>query len=707
MEIENRTLSEKLINSIEELKKAINKISVYDLSTYTAIELYYQIANKINEIIEECYRYEIAVSEEIIKQNECLQYLLNNGLVDEVVKKLNSMVADGTMAEIINVTIFNDLNNKIDTTKDELVEKIHDISYLISDYPRLTGETDDAPRLQRAIDDVYSKGGGTIKLTSGTTYDLKSQVKMKPYITIKGTDNLQLEDLSKSVVLNCYYGKNDENNAQIILSRACSLQGLTFNYPEQVGKNSKSPIPYGYTISTDLEADEITINDNVNLKNLMLLNSYNGINLKYAGRFNLENIYGQPLKTGLYIDQVWDVARIKTVHFWTFVSIPNEKLYTWIHTNGRAFDIRRVDQLSAFDMFCYGYNEGFYFDEYVNGEEKGGCWGTFVSCCADVCNKPIFINKVQQLNVVGGTFTTANITKPIITTGQNIATEITENGKLYTTGGKAKFTGVDFFGGSNVGVIISSVNGNIIFNGCDFNREANNKLRGMDLINEGDCEVILSGCHTNINRIAGGGNTIIDGVRLLDGNTNITGSDMTVNTKWIKYGTTSSITNITDGIQLKLTSSDNVYDFVIPTGDIRENFVVIEMDYQDMAPYDHSLYIKLCNDDGSKLFTKLIDATNTTQTTKVKLKFPVWIGKNNSPIVLRIEGMTYNSSNVLNVNITNAKMSTVDKNKLDNRQLDLIFNGRKLNIANDMISYPLMVCNGKIKILEGETETWK
>ena len=56
MEIENRTLSEKLINSIEELKKAINKISVYDLSTYTAIELYYQIANKINEIIEECYR---------------------------------------------------------------------------------------------------------------------------------------------------------------------------------------------------------------------------------------------------------------------------------------------------------------------------------------------------------------------------------------------------------------------------------------------------------------------------------------------------------------------------------------------------------------------------------------------------------------------------------------------------------------------------
>ena len=121
MEIENRKLSEKLIDSIEQLRKAINEISVYDLNTYTAIELYYKIANKINEIIQECYRYEIAVSEEIVNQNDCLQYLLNSGLQIEVIKKINEMVKDGTMDTIINQNVLQSITNQIDPD----VVKVH------------------------------------------------------------------------------------------------------------------------------------------------------------------------------------------------------------------------------------------------------------------------------------------------------------------------------------------------------------------------------------------------------------------------------------------------------------------------------------------------------------------------------------------------------------------------------------------------------
>ena len=127
MNIENRELSQKLIDSIEELRKSISKISVYDFSVYSAIELYYNIAKKLNEVIEECYRYEVSVSEEIIKQNECLQYLLNDGLNTEVVKKINQMVADGTMDTIINHNVFNSLNNKIDNYKEELSSQIKEI----------------------------------------------------------------------------------------------------------------------------------------------------------------------------------------------------------------------------------------------------------------------------------------------------------------------------------------------------------------------------------------------------------------------------------------------------------------------------------------------------------------------------------------------------------------------------------------------------
>ena len=124
MEIENRELSVNLIQNIEALKSAINEISVYDLNTYTAIELYYRLANKLNEVINGLLKHEVVVSEEIIKQNECLQYLLNDGLKTEVVDKLNTMIADGTMDELINQTAMANLNNKILKVEKDLKEEM-------------------------------------------------------------------------------------------------------------------------------------------------------------------------------------------------------------------------------------------------------------------------------------------------------------------------------------------------------------------------------------------------------------------------------------------------------------------------------------------------------------------------------------------------------------------------------------------------------
>ena len=71
-----------------QLKNSINEISVYDFNSYTSIELYYKIANKVNEIIKELERHEILVSDEIIKQNNALQEMLDSGLHNEVVNKL-------------------------------------------------------------------------------------------------------------------------------------------------------------------------------------------------------------------------------------------------------------------------------------------------------------------------------------------------------------------------------------------------------------------------------------------------------------------------------------------------------------------------------------------------------------------------------------------------------------------------------------------
>ena len=96
-----------------QLKNSINEISVYDFNSYTSIELYYKIANKVNEIIKELERHEILVSDEIIKQNNALQEMLDNGLHNEVINKINDMVNDGTMDLIINQNVLRELNSQI------------------------------------------------------------------------------------------------------------------------------------------------------------------------------------------------------------------------------------------------------------------------------------------------------------------------------------------------------------------------------------------------------------------------------------------------------------------------------------------------------------------------------------------------------------------------------------------------------------------
>ena len=102
-----------LIQNVEDLKVHLNEVSVYDLDVHTSLDLYYTIAKKFNVVIKELSRFEGVISDEIIKQNEKLIYLLGEGLNTEVVNKINSMVDDGTMDSIINHKLFTDLNSQI------------------------------------------------------------------------------------------------------------------------------------------------------------------------------------------------------------------------------------------------------------------------------------------------------------------------------------------------------------------------------------------------------------------------------------------------------------------------------------------------------------------------------------------------------------------------------------------------------------------
>lgn len=94
-----------LLKRIEELKPHnlnCNIFSVYDYNALTIQELLCEFFTKINECVNLCD-----------KTFDLVEYLVNEGISVEVAKKLNQWLDDGTLAELINETIFNDLNKKI------------------------------------------------------------------------------------------------------------------------------------------------------------------------------------------------------------------------------------------------------------------------------------------------------------------------------------------------------------------------------------------------------------------------------------------------------------------------------------------------------------------------------------------------------------------------------------------------------------------
>ena len=159
-----------LIDSVNNLKVALNEISVYDFDVYTSMELYYKIAENFNKVIKELNRFEGVISDEVIKQNEKLLYLLGDGLKIEVVDKINEMVEKGVFDTIINHNIFNNLKNDINNVKSQLEHKASkdDIARISTGTPLFassTAEMTDTTRTYVNTTDgyvyIYSVGSWT------------------------------------------------------------------------------------------------------------------------------------------------------------------------------------------------------------------------------------------------------------------------------------------------------------------------------------------------------------------------------------------------------------------------------------------------------------------------------------------------------------------------------------------------------------------
>ena len=185
------------LKEIERLNINCGVNSVYDVDGKTTQELLNQFFQKINAVIETTNA-----------SMSLLEYLIDAGLQKEIAQKLIEWIEDGTLKDIIDEDVLNEIHSKIDGAVDTVEkqrERIENIalqledsfeflkkkeSYNIKFYGAIgDGVTDDTEAFKKALNAVdYTEYGRTIFVPAGT-YLISETLELKEGTSLCGEAN--------------------------------------------------------------------------------------------------------------------------------------------------------------------------------------------------------------------------------------------------------------------------------------------------------------------------------------------------------------------------------------------------------------------------------------------------------------------------------------------------------------------------------------
>lgn len=267
------------------------------------------------------------------------------------------------------------------------------------------GRTDDTAALQSALDAAAARGGGEVHLPAGQ-YRLDGTLTIPPGATLSGvwrTPHFSTPGVGTTLL--AFAGKGKEDGPPLIAMKTnTAVRGLTVFYPEQTASDVK---PYPWTIQgagTHCSVSEVT-----------LLNPYRGIDFgTHANELHyIRNVYGCPLRTGVYLDRCTDIGRVENVHFnpnsWTRSGVPGaprgadqRRLVEFMQKNLVAFEIGRSDWEFMVNTFSWGARIGYRFFR-----SRAGCAnGNFLGIAADWAVIPLLVEDAQApgLLITNGEF---------------------------------------------------------------------------------------------------------------------------------------------------------------------------------------------------------------------------------------------------------------------------------------------------------------
>lgn len=311
-------------------------------------------------------------------------------------------------------------------------------------------KTDDTSAFQKALD-AASSGGLTVFAPRGN-YLIAGHLNIPDEVTLEGVWNIPTAFTAlKGTTLLATEGEgNADGPPFILLNRNSTLKGITVFYPNQTGGNP--PKAYPWTVAGSGV-------DNHSIIDTLLANPYQAVDFgtRPSGRHYIRNLYGRPLRKGIFVDKCYDVGRIENVHFWPFWSPKDDEaakaLQTYVEQNGESFIFARTDWEYVLNTFSWGYKTGYRFIESKDGPTNGnflgiGADGTNVALQVDGCAP-------YGLLITNGEFVSMNGTEP---TALDVGTSNT---------GVVQLSNCAFWGPMDrVAKIRGS--GSVMFNNCNF-----------------------------------------------------------------------------------------------------------------------------------------------------------------------------------------------------------------------------------------------
>ncbi|MDX1734096.1 MAG: glycosyl hydrolase family 28-related protein, partial [Halioglobus sp.] len=236
-----------------------------------------------------------------------------------------------------------------------------------------TGSVTATAAIQKALNDCYIDGGGTVWMPAGT-YRVDATIDIPAFCTLRGDWQDPDEGTRYGTIVQAEIAPGSD--PLFLVGGSAGAMGMTIYFPQQDALN---PVPYGWTFEVRGNAGTRGVFDfhAASVKNVTLLNAYRGIGLNVPPfeRSNhelsrVENVKGTALYRGLEARNSSDVGNWRNIHFsnryWAdaptaYNPPPRATLDSWTRANGTAFTFADVEWDNFYRLSAEDYHVGIHF----------------------------------------------------------------------------------------------------------------------------------------------------------------------------------------------------------------------------------------------------------------------------------------------------------------------------------------------------------